>query len=327
MATLVGPNAVHRWFRVVAETLRGLVGGCQEGPGSDGVVGAGGRDRASEEQRPVHGQQFWRGLREVRLQVVRRVVGELYCLAVAARRLERVCNRAKQRPGQHQIASGSGRAEAPVSSDPGEVRFADLRQLHSGELVREAEHPPRVVERVTGHRTHRSLGVRDEARKATGHVPEPRVLVRVPERLQLQLQHVDRRRLNSGARTERRYLPVVHQRCAQGGDGAHAAVAGPRDEGWFGDQVGEGDVEHVGEGLDDGEPVQLDAVVLDLAQPVLGAVDQTGEDLLRHAAPAAVPGDPLADGQGVRHPTHAVSVAPPSELTPEQFSGVKGMDG
>jgi len=102
--------------------------------------------------------------------------------------------------------------------------------------------------------------------------------------------------------------------------GAGCSVGGPLHEGRLGDEVTERDVKGVGECGDDREPVQLDPIVFDFAQPVHGLGDQACEDFLGHPASPPVSGDPLADGESVRHATHAVSLTPTSRKTPEGFS-------
>src|SRR6266568_677494 len=105
------------------------------------------------------------------------------------------------------------------------------------------------------------------------------------------------------------------------------AVWCPVGKGWFGEQVSEGHVEGVGQGLDDRQAVQFDPVVLNLAEPVDGTADDRGKDLLRHAASPSVPGDAFTDRQCVGHATHGSSSGRLCSTTPERFSRVPAAFG
>ncbi len=82
------------------------------------------------------------------------------------------------------------------------------------------------------------------------------------------------------------------------------------------EQIANRHIQDRSDSLDDRQPIKADPVVLDLAQPVDGAADAAGENLLRHATTAAVPGDPLADRQVGAHPSHGAQRAVRTRASP-----------
>lgn len=188
-------------------------------------------------------------------------------------------------------------------------RFPHLRQHHGGALIGHRHEFMRAFPFPALVSLGSDEGIRQHKRQPPSREAVSRILVGVPDLGNAVLQLAERCRLALGGHTqERGELPVVHQRRPKRRHCPAPALRRPLHQGRLGKQVAKGHVQRIGQRLDHREPVQLQPVVLGLAQPVDRPAHQTSQDFLGHAASAPVPSNSLTDRQVRRHSSHGKSV-------------------
>lgn len=229
------------------------------------------------------------------VQEAGRILHELRGRLEASRGKQAVGHGPEQRPNDHLVPAQLRRGESSVRSDPRQLDLAELAEHQSGTLVGHGEQAVRFLAHVTGAGPGREQHVGQERWELPGGESVPGVLVGVPDFAHIGAERCQRRRFAGVRRPdERGELSVVHERFAESGQGAPAAVLRPLQQGRLTDQIADGHVERVGERPDHREPVQLDAVVLRLAEPVGRAANQPSQYVLGQTTAMAVPGNTLA---------------------------------
>ena len=161
IATLVGPKAVHIEFASRPSRPAQSCGLAEERGCRRAVVGARGGDGAGEEQRPVDRQQRVVGAAaDMRFQHVRGRLHQLHAGLESAGRVQRVRDRAEERPEDDRIVGLLRGVETALGGDPGEVGLAELGQHGHRRLVGQRE------QRVCALRF-RIVGRRDGRAKAS----------------------------------------------------------------------------------------------------------------------------------------------------------------